>query len=107
MATIDEEDRIDDEINENATQQHRIIGNKRRGNNFKERGKEGQKLDRIVKSGYSKCQESNGFPNYFIAQKVRAKISTADEQSGNKLILGEGISQKKGLVTTKAGVDQE
>ncbi len=31
------------------------------------RATEATKFDRIVKSGFSKLRESNGFPNYFIA----------------------------------------
>ena len=61
-------------------------------------------FDRLVKTGFSKHKESMGFPNYFIAQKVRAKISTEQETLGNKVILGEGIVKKTNLVDTKSGV---
>ena len=54
----------------------------------------------MVKMGLSKQLESNGFPNYFIAQKVRAKILNADEQLGNKELLNYKISQKKTVIKT-------
>ena len=52
--------------------------------------------------------ESLGFPNFIIAQKVRAKITTTEETEGNKQILGHGQKgqNKQNIVNTKAGVQQ-
>jgi len=75
---VDEEDLIDDDLNKNnggGAENLRVYASRRKPNNL-ERGKEGQMFDRLVKTGFSKHKESMGFPNYFIAQKVRAKIST-------------------------------
>ena len=48
------------------------------------------KFDRLVKTGFTKKHESLGFVNYFIAQKVRAKVTANDETEGTKLILTKG-----------------
>lgn len=112
FSSVDEEDQIDDDLNKNGGagetaggDNARIIASRRRGPTL-ERGKEGQKLERLVKTGYSKKSEQLGFPNYFIAQKVRAKVSQTDETTGTKTILCNGSKEdKKTLVDTKAGVE--
>lgn len=107
---LDEEDRIVDEIAEGGGERvQRIVGvGARRKHRFTAykggAGQEGQRFDRLVKTGYCKKNESLGFTNYFLAQKVRAKVTTTDETEGTKLILGQGKDAKKDIVTTKAGV---
>ena len=56
---------------------HRIIPGKKR--NGVKSGLNAGDFDKLVKKGISKENESLGFPNYFIAQKVRAKVTTQDE----------------------------
>ena len=45
--------------------------------------KESSKWERGIRSGACKAKEKSGFPNYFIAQKARAKVTQADETRGN------------------------
>lgn len=42
----------------------------------------------MIKKGLCKQFEANGFPNYFVAQKVRAKVLIQDEKQGNEELLG-------------------
>lgn len=56
---------------------HRLIPTKKR-TGIKTGASAGD-FSRLVKEGISKENESLGFPNYFIAQKVRAKVTTQDE----------------------------
>lgn len=54
------------------------------------------KYERSVKAGYVKTKEGAEFPNYFVAQKVRSKISAAEEEIGKKLFLKtEGQKKNK------------
>lgn len=85
----DEENEIDEKIGAKAVEDKRIIGvgtRKLRANN-NAKNAEASKFDRLVKTGFSKQHESLGFPNFFLAQKVRAKITATDEKFGNEFIL--------------------
>jgi hypothetical protein len=49
------------------------------------------KYERAIRYGrLAKDSATLGFPNFFAAQKVRAKITQADEKSGNISLLGMG-----------------
>ena len=52
-------------------------------------------------------KRGNEFPNYFLAQKVKSKITQAEETFGIQELLkdpDEGNDHKKSLVTSKAGI---
>ena len=69
------------------------VGTRRQKNRY---GQEStHRFDRLVKTGYCKRNESLGFTNYFLAQKVRAKVSTTDETLGSKQILALTKDAKK------------
>lgn len=59
----------------------------RRGGKRTENAKVVSKYERSVKAGYIKTKEGAEFPNYFVAQKVRSKISAAEEETGKRLFL--------------------
>lgn len=62
------------------------------------------KMEKAVKFGRAARDKSTlGFPNYFAAQKVRAKVSQQDEKLGNKQILGKEKKPAKG----KRGAPQD
>ena len=50
---------------------------------------EKDKYEKLLKIGHCKSMEQNGFCNYFIAQKVRAKIMLEDEKLGNRELLSQ------------------
>lgn len=74
----------------------RIVGahTRRRWTAGNAAAKDANKYDRIVKTGYTKQRESNGFPNYFIAQKVRAKVLNVDEEIGNSELINYDRTKK-------------
>lgn len=54
--------------------------------------------ERQIKQGLiagKTSKENLGFPNYFIAQKSRSKISQHDEKFGKKLFFGAGKKKAK------------
>ena len=76
----DEEDQI-----ENTAKEQRIFNKKTRRTYTQGTIKEGAKYDRAIRCGFTKNKERLGFVNYFIAQKVRSKVTQADETRGNKI----------------------
>lgn len=77
---LDEEDDIQKQVGEQRAYKHR--------KRWTQGGaKDGVKYERTIKTGRSRQQETLGFPNYFLAQKVRAKVAQADETRGNKIFI--------------------
>jgi hypothetical protein len=56
------------------------------------------RFERSIRSGVRSnrdCAQTLGFPNYFTAQKVRAKITQQEEQKGNQVLLKVDEKKKK------------
>jgi hypothetical protein len=51
------------------------------------------KYEKMIKTGMV-ADDKYTFPNYFVSMKSRAKITKAEEEEGNKVLLG--LQDKKG-----------